>query len=388
MRTWQAVSLFFFLLLALLLVLAISPAQASNLLQATSTATFVPLYPSSTQVPKLNINCPTAFPVGWGTVTPGLLWSSSCGRCQQTLMAPTETPFITNTPVATVTPGGPTITPTITATSSPTAENPQGITAYITNVYGANLDGSSGGSDTVVQTDIYGFSGEIALLYSGGAWNNYGLYVEITGLETDMTILWEMNGVVYFDYFFSIGEAGFTGLPTYPTNTYIINNSNYRQGQLNWNAQDDGTYTIVLGRFRGQPTQGVTTYHDVDFRILEVNGQSVSLATNEPTPTAVVADYCSVVNGMSAEPFDLGIALPQFAIGQSACYGKAGINLSVSSLNFLPGISLEDIVIPALEICFIEISFGTISLFGVDVNLDSIANLLAAALIIRWFLRS
>ena len=133
---------------------------------------------------------------------------------------------------------------------------------------------------------------------------------------------------------------------------------------------------------------GSVTHHAVDFRILEINGQSVFLATPEPCPTPVVVEYCGQVNGTSAEPFDLGIELPQFAIGTSSCYGIAEIALPTSIINFSPGVDINDVFIPDIKLCFTEITFGSLDLFGISINLYSIANLLAVALIIRWWLRS
>ncbi len=111
-------------------------------------------------------------------------------------------------------------------------------------------------------------------------------------------------------------------------------------------------------------------------------------ATPMPSPTPQIVDYCGTVNGVTGGSSELGISLPEFGIGSSTCYGLSEIVLPTSIINFFPGINIEDVTIPGIELCFTEISFGTLDLFGVAVNLDSIANLLAAALIIRWLLRS
>ena len=128
-------------------------------------------------------------------------------------MAPSSTPMLP------VTPGGPTLTPTQTSTPSPTPEAPQGITAYISNVYGANLDGADNAAEDVLQTDIYGFSGTITQTYTGGAWPNYGIYVEFTGLEEQMTIRWEMNGERYFDFFMPLERRASQACPPIPPTT-------------------------------------------------------------------------------------------------------------------------------------------------------------------------
>ena len=377
------------LLLALLLLLSLltfgTSASAKALLQATDTptpsATWEPLFPTSTPVATKNYTCPTAQPLGWGTVTPDLLWSANCSPCLLTLTPrPTSTspyPTATVDPLATSTP---------TPTSTPT-EMPDPSLVYITAIQGVNRDGYSAGSDTLLQTDIYGFSGTITLPYSSGAWPNYGVEITFTGLEPDMEIVYEISGDTYFDYWNGLGIFTINDIPLDGYHTILTNTLSYKKGQINWGPEASGTDTVLLRPFRGVPSGGSVVEQTFEFRVIEANGVPLTLAT--PTP-AIVSDYCAEVNGVGGslvQGGELGIDLPQITVGQAACYGVSGISIPTGILSIL-GIDVDNFEIPGLEICFKPISFGTLNLFGIIVDLDFFVFVMGAVLGLRWVLRS
>jgi hypothetical protein len=49
--------------------------------EQTQTATWEPLFRTSTPAPTVDYSCPTGQPSGWGEVTPDVIWSAYCGNC-------------------------------------------------------------------------------------------------------------------------------------------------------------------------------------------------------------------------------------------------------------------------------------------------------------------
>lgn len=372
-----------------LLALGTSPALAY--LQATATPTFIPLFPTSTQVSSFNLNCPTALPVGWGTVTPGLLWNSSCGNCQVTLLAPTGTPMVS------VTPGGPTLTPTVTATPFPTP---------------------SGGNALFVEPQTGGSASNTHLPYPAASWNplSYTLDTNIDGFvigevftvtKNSTCLVKRMEGSgseLWGNSSDNLQSATYLSMPNFVsaawTNAGIVVTDLWddQADQSQWIIENLGfpVHLIVANEIAAEDDPQIYSYfeHGYNWCSGTVDVESVALigwgldGVAEPTATPVVADYCGTVNGSVGEQWELGIELPEFGIGNSTCYGISEIVLPTSIINFFPGIDIDDVTVPGIELCFVEITFGSLDLFGVSVNLDSIANLLAAALIIRWLLRS
>ncbi len=398
-----------------LLLLAISPVAAASSQQATATPTFIPLFPTSTQVDSLNLNCPTALPVGWGTVTPGLLWNSSCGHCQQTLMAPSSTPM------ASVTPGGPTLTPTATPTLTPT---PQGLGIYVDEDFNPSNQGlnlrayNDGGNWSWVRVDgeitiptnqegfYFAYEYQVDILEGVGLDNMHGrdanylpndAWWQTAGAEMSVDNLDSPTywiAVAPYSDPVSYGDGGTTREAVWG------NEANYNAwlayyysgvnvGIVNVNVLDSPAnigFPYMAEVNRGY--QGPAKVLDILMTPVRVWYYGNPPVEPTPTPSPLVADYCGEVNGVTGGSSELGLSLPEFGIGASSCYGITEIILPTSIINFFPGIDIDDVTIPGIQLCFTEISFGNLDLFGVEVNLDSIANLLAAALIIRWLLRS
>jgi hypothetical protein len=102
--------------------------------------------------------------------------------------------------------------------------------------------------------------------------------------------------------------------------------------------------------------------------------------TATPSVTAtpsITGCYCCEVEPNPG----LGIELPKFDVGDRYCYGLAGRSLSV------PGVAVP-IEFPGIEVCFVELTFGSVALFGLNVSLDLLAFVACAALVLRWLFRS
>jgi hypothetical protein len=106
------------------------------------------------------------------------------------------------------------------------------------------------------------------------------------------------------------------------------------------------------------------------------------LATPAPTLTPTPTRAPTPVPGACGS-LDLGDeveVVPVPRVGQGVCAGVGPIDLS---LPLVGGIS-----VPQIRICFIPIWFGSIRLFGINVNLDLVFTAAAGAMILRWFWRS
>lgn len=101
--------------------------------------------------------------------------------------------------------------------------------------------------------------------------------------------------------------------------------------------------------------------------------------TPMPTPTLAPGyDYCYVIE-------DIALAgpeqeLPTIKVGASTCYGTAGIEVT------LPVIGL--VTVPGIELCFDRIVFGVIGVLGVTIDMDVLAFLVAAVVVLRMFIKS
>jgi hypothetical protein len=108
----------------------------------------------------------------------------------------------------------------------------------------------------------------------------------------------------------------------------------------------------------------------------------------EPATATPVADYCASVDGY--EPGEeIGLELPMPIIGPATCFGVDEITLGLSLLNLIPGIDdMDDVTFPGMQVCARAIEFGDLQLFGLLVNLDVIAALMAGVFLFRLALRS
>ncbi|MEO5355287.1 MAG: hypothetical protein H7835_19030 [Magnetococcus sp. XQGC-1] len=108
--------------------------------------------------------------------------------------------------------------------------------------------------------------------------------------------------------------------------------------------------------------------------------------TPSPTPTPVVS-YCTTVSGLDT---DNGFSmLPNPRLGVASCTGWDEVTIDLDPLNLLPGLSeYTELYLPAVSICLRPIYFGNIQLFGMDIDLDIIAAVIAGVFFFRLFFRS
>lgn len=385
------------LLVLVWLLFGTSPALGAGLAQsatATPSPSWEPLFPSSTPVPTRSYECSQELPQSWGTVTPSLLWSSSCSNCLLTL-----TPRATSTswfPSATPDPSA-SPAPTNTATATPHVPP---LDVYLDDAEWLDNSGYAG-SEVNSQafdsyTAIFDATQTNTLTGPTSPWSSSAWWVSFAGAEPNDVLKFTISGSWYTQW--DGGQSGdcgsfILGLPSGHSLSVSGTPGSYCTYELTLPAYLGGwgaTQSIGFGNFRGPNTAFTDPayQHQGGFIFQELNGVPVGLATATPTATPVLS-YCSSVDGSlpSAEP-DLGIALPVITVGEAVCTGLGEITIPFSILNLIGDWEFSDLVIPGIEICFRPVSFGVLDLFGVLVDLDLMVLLMSGALVLRWFLRS
>jgi hypothetical protein len=372
------------LLLLSLLILGIEPAAAK--FQATSTPTWQSLFQTQTSVPTRSYVCPTALPIGWGTVTPEAWWNMQCGNCNLQL---TPTYALTT---ATATPSAPTATGTpATATPSPTATTtPEWEPIYLTfheivpvplypwgpgNTWpaGAYNPGSPGGG-FVIPEEHRGFV--IGLVLQAESSNGSGVAViSDDGVSDLVTVSWSGITVAYLPGLATwptelriaftdevIEELPYQYMEDNPSHAVVLENTRFWLEEL---AGSQFVYGKLMGGFGrdAQILRGYVTY---------------SFVESEPEPQA---DFCAEVNDGQEpeEAFQLGVELPRFEVGPASCFGWEGAGVSVGEWDF---------TLPPMNLCLSPIRLGNLDLLGIVISMDLMVTVMGGVLVIRWAMRS
>jgi hypothetical protein len=114
----------------------------------------------------------------------------------------------------------------------------------------------------------------------------------------------------------------------------------------------------------------------------------VSNPEGQPTPTPTVYSACSVVEP-AADTSDM-FTMPEVTVGWARCMTLGGVSLDLSWLNNLqiPNLNAGTLEIPEFGICFRPVTFGSMYMFGLNIDLDLLASVLLAIAIIRMITRS
>ena len=124
------------------------------------------------------------------------------------------------------------------------------------------------------------------------------------------------------------------------------------------------------------------------------SGASIWIATTlclggpTATPESTGTERVLLFGEWIVAPADLS-DLPNIQIGPASCAGFGPFTIGLSSLNWLPGLSgLDNVTIPQVEVCFREIYFGSVSIFGMSFSLDILSAVISGILALRWLFRS
>jgi hypothetical protein len=111
-----------------------------------------------------------------------------------------------------------------------------------------------------------------------------------------------------------------------------------------------------------------------------------------PTATAIAGGtpgtgYCDVVpgGGLISNWGDL----PTVSVGAENCQSLGPFTINLTGLSFLPGMSgITEVGLPEISVCFREIYFGTVTIFGMAFDLDILSAVITGVLALRWVFRS
>lgn len=376
-RTQMQVLLFFCLLFLLLSsqVLRVSASELYQDATATITATFRPMFPTETPIPTKNYTCPTGQPSGAGTVTPSVYWQLQCAPCLDQAVA-TTTPFpvstfmipLTQTQQALVTPS---VTPTGTSLP-PTVAPSENIGFYFTTYcYGNNNSGTtctlSNNNRTLHITTV-------------GQYNPYGQEVDFR-----VAISPRVSLSVSPKLYYSANIAGSTapsqriGYNVSHGGGYVTGTSStYTTTHSMWGQFDENIVVV----YENYPTN-VWDSMSIDLWVY-LDNPAVPTMTPVPSPTSTPSGYCGSIIGTTSYGDGGGdFTLPVVTRGAISC----PVSFDRITVPLYGVFGLPDITIPGVHICFEEVDFGTFLYYGVSINMNMLALIAAAGLVVTMFTR-
>jgi hypothetical protein len=172
------------------------------------------------------------------------------------------------------------------------------------------------------------------------------------------------------DYFVSAFSTAFVQVPRLD---YIF----YTGGQ----QQNGLTASIYANRWA--TTSVNFTLSAVDMPIY-ISSLPFPSGTPTPSPIPTSLSYCStVLPDSGGDDISGEFQLPVPMLGAIHC----PVNFPGLTIPLYNVLNLPDFQIPHVKICFQEVTFGSLRYFGVDIELDYIAYVLAVALVISMFVR-
>lgn len=369
-----------------------------------------PLYPTETAAPTTNYECPPDDPAGWGTVTPDPYWMIQCGQCAELNDYATSTPLPTNTPWPTPTHDG-TGTPYPTEMPYPDqfySYEPE--FEYVT--YDSPNDGDNGISAYLHWT--------VPQEYRDRYFELVGVRVEINFSTCDKWMGFGVDSSLpeYADHFWYWGSVMYcgTGVRNYylnysPMSPEAEYQMPYDQQEMwQWYVTGDiagdmptpinwvnPSWPYAAGHFKDALFESgdlklYITHGGRSGHVYTVDNVEMVFYGTEPTgiatPTPYAGGYCESVvpEGSAGDP---GIELPIITVTDPTCLPIGGQTVDLSVLNLIPGVDdLGQISIPGFQVCYQYISFGSLDLFGMTVDLDLLAFTIGAIALLRIFLRS
>jgi hypothetical protein len=399
MRPIYRTSLVFILLLLLSLIFVLS--DIDRVLAQSPTSTYWSIVSSSTPEPtKVLYSDGYPTPLGWGTVTPNAFWMALCNYFfttpTRTLISTIGTLTVTRTGTLPTSTLQMTNTPTVTRTATATDTSPKIHLNILLqghpHVNGGTIDCVDELNNRVTVTcpnsgtnctypGIQGHTiiclwqttaGQTAHDLSPNRQLDYTVHVE-SGTKS-----------VYYD-----SDTQYTVLGASYTNGHTLSSSS---GTLSLTTTSQ-TLGFVHALYTGYAAFTETLYSYFTISYYDVRGPTVTptlTLTGTRTPTATVTPYatprgdevCLSVNGTAGlNPLDNGLfgwTLPMR--GEGSCWEWNEISLG----------TWYDVAvaIPEGSICFVPATFGKITLFENDINLDIVVGVMIAVMLIRWLWRS
>lgn len=379
-QTLTLALLFFFLLFPLLLS-PISQVEAQEPTVTVTPFTPVPLFPSSTPEPTLDVTCPEGQnPAGWGTVTPDAYWSLYCGNCV-TPISQTGTPEpvstfmvpLTQTAQASITPS-PTFTST--ATPLPTSTPATGLLNF--------------GSVTLAVAGSPYISGQVGSYMSVPSLNTPSNLYYITGNVSAYDWNSVIGGDVHYEFWFDPLVTSGNQIIYYSyriynrtgSAPYFVTGAITEVGSGSFTNQYNTVRLISIGE--SSSASRSTGLFGASFELWVSTYPYDAFSTPTPIPTPTFFSYCSTVLPASGgEDLSGQFALPVPMLGGIRC----PVNFPGLTIPLFGVLGLPDFEIPNIIICFQEVDFGTLRYFGIDIEVDYLSFVLAAALVVSMFVR-
>jgi hypothetical protein len=180
----------------------------------------------------------------------------------------------------------------------------------------------------------------------------------------------------------SLGQYGL-----FPNRNIQVTGNNQIGGWMNplggwvWNGTQnnyDMSFSIGTGGVSGTP-QNVT----VDLLFSRSAACSI-LPTPTPSPSPTpISNFCAVVASENSSD-DSVFSLPVPGMGSKTC----PVNIDGITIPLYGAFGWGDLQTSPIRICLQEITFGHLIYYGLDINIDYFAYVLAAAFILRMILRS
>lgn len=352
--------------------------EVQQTLDALGTPTFEAYFPTSTSFFDMDNTCPTGIPLGYGTVTPGLMWEAQCGNCaaQVTLSA-------TPAPTLTITPGGPTLTPAPTATTTPDPLWELHFESSVGSAYSAGsapfvMSVNPEVAGRIVGVVVLYFSQPSAQqvrtmhaapsTYSPFNLGHHSMAGQVVAIWTPAVLFTPLNGAQIKDAFaVSHGWLDWMGPGS--------------SGSLTEFDVDEQTAGVIRAQINQLGPGNQSTFQPYGYVYF---GDPIEQAT----PTPVQSGYCGSVQGTQLD--GIGVELPQVGIGDASCSGLPQFVIPMGWVEDIPVVDwqFEDVNFPGLQICFRPLVISNFNLFGVSINVELALLVLAGAMMLRWVLRS
>ena len=380
------------------------PVSAVSAQEPTPTDTLVPFYTTPTPRPPENYNCPDGIPEGWGQYEPDPTWLFHCSYClpsESEWEWPEfdwgENPFDP--------PGESTPTPEPTETPD-YSEN-----AYLTH---SIID--------IQQSHVNYFWGQYNVKYTNFA-NQHWAYVKNSNIPVGGNYSIILENEYYFK---AIGYGTSSTMKTQVQYRFeclyadlckvkFVNGYDFPGGLteliIPGNTQQD--YVMASGL-----TKNDLEYHHYwvmevtiegkqliqqDYTNLKIRTYINNAVHNDLTQEIVWGygpgtyedflrppSYCdSVIPLGSGTGDDDSFKLPGFWFGANQCFSLGGFTVPLEWLNiFFGSMQVQDWEMPGMQFCFQAIHFDSLTLFGLEINLDWMALAMAGVVLFRFLTRS
>lgn len=363
----------------------------------TLTPTFHPLFPTSTPRPPGDNTCPGYQPIGAGIVTPNVAWLLKCAQCITPISRYT---WPTAKPIATTNWDYGTPTPVPAATATPTNSpltiraNILGVTTAIAQqvelqrpmTTTANNMGVSGyaisgipmkyGVHEIGHIDSYRFAGpgapeKLNIILGAGNYASNGIDIEV--IESNISSLpvgiyhYAQNSHVH--YLIHLRSAGVT------------------YTDINWEIKYNVT---ILGlTLSGSGSQSFSQYDNLTYNTTVTGNTKVTwYPGGVPVIPPPITSDCSTIPVQSInDPNDPNFKLPYIGVGEGSCTGIPAITIGTSWLQLFFSSAPDSLSFGGVQFCFAPISFGSLNIFGIPIDLDLMAMVMAGVLMFKVITR-